>query len=159
MNIISPEKTRDRLRRGADKEKRRSPRTPDRSGSSSKTRWRRHGTALPGWSDLDTEPAKQQPDAGGRFLERVSTVRFALLILVLAGAFTLYIGHVHATQSLLANLQEARTANRQLHLKHNRLKGEYDRKTGPAVIQRRARQLGLEEAVAFGPPVRVAPSD
>jgi hypothetical protein len=82
-------------------------------------------------------------------------VRFALVILALAALFTLYVGHVHATQDLVARVQEARQANRSLHLKHNRLKGAFDRATGPAVIQRRAQQLGLEENLAYGPPITV----
>lgn len=79
------------------------------------------------------------------------------LILVIAALFTLYVGHVHATQALLADLEGARRDNLRLHLKHNRLKGEFDRATGPAVIYERARALGLEEGVAYGPTIRIEP--
>ena len=83
----------------------------------------------------------------------MSTGRFALLVLLVAGAFTLYVGHVHATKDLLDEVQEARTANQRLHLKHNRLQGIYDRKTSPHVIYERARALGLEASVRYGPPI------
>ncbi len=83
----------------------------------------------------------------------MSTGRFALLVLLIAGAFTLYVGHVHATKDLLDEVQEARTTNQRLHLKHNRLQGVYDRKTSPHVIYERARELGLEASVSYGPPI------
>lgn len=85
----------------------------------------------------------------------MSTGRFALLVLLVAGVFTLYVGHVHATKDLLNQVQEARTENQRLHLQHNRLQGIYDRKTSPHVIYERARELGLEASVAYGPPVSV----
>jgi hypothetical protein len=81
--------------------------------------------------------------------------RFAFFIAALAAACTLYVGHVHATQDLLARLQEVRQANQSLHLKHNRLKGAFDRATGPSVIHRRAQALGLEESLAYGPTITV----
>ncbi len=125
-----------------------------RTDSSSPTQWRRHGTALPSWKELARERGSSQQPSDG-FLERISTVRFALVILALAALFTLYVGHVHATQDLVARVEEARQVNRSLHLKHNRLKGAFDRATGPAVIQRRAQALGLEENLAYGPPIAV----
>lgn len=124
-----------------------------RSGTST-TKWRRHGTALPTWKDLSRRPSASDGYASG-FLERVSTVRFALILLALAAAFTLYVGHVHATQDLLARLQEARHTQQVLHLKHNRLKGAFDRATGPTVIHERARALGLEQRLAYGPSIDV----
>lgn len=141
-------RTRRRSRRGRSHAARRS------SGSSS-TGWTRHGTALPGWGDLSTPNGRRKSRGDDGFLERVSTVRAALLILVLTGAFTLYVGHVHATQDLLARLQEARSENQTLHLKHNRLKGAYDRATGPTVIHQRARALGLRESLTYGPTIQV----
>lgn len=111
---------------------------------------------MPSWSDLDTGPNRRRRGTDGTsFLQRVSTVRFALIILAIATLFTLYVGHVHATQSLLADVQKARSVNQDLHLKHNRLKGEYDRKTGPSVIYERARALGLRESVTYGPKITV----
>lgn len=85
----------------------------------------------------------------------MSTARFALIVLLVAGSFTLYVGHVHATKDLLGELQEARTENQQLHLKRNRLQGEFARKTSPSVIYERARELGLRKSVTYGAPVRI----
>ena len=129
----------------------------------SPTQWKRHGTALPGWRELENEerntPSASAPrsPSGDSFLERVSTARFTVLILVVAALFTLYVGHVHATQRLLADLQEARSTQHLLRLKHNRLKGAFDRKTGPSVIYERARELGLEENVSYGPSIILDP--
>lgn len=116
--------------------------------------WSRHGTALPSWADL--EPSQdQQRQREDSFFERVSTVRFALLLIVLAGAFTLYVGHVHATKDLLGEVQEARAENQRLHLKHNRLQGEFARKTSSSVIYDRARELGLRASETYGPPISI----
>ena len=126
------------------------------NGTGSGSSWSRHGTALPGWSDLEPPTNRRRSDAGDdSFLQSVSTLRFAAVVLLLAGAFTLYVGHVHATKDLLGEVQELRTENQRLHLKHNRLQGEFARKTSPSVIYERARELGLEESVTYGPPVRV----
>lgn len=130
-----------------------------RSGSSvqrSSSNWDRHGTALPDWTDLETPRNRPTSDSSDdTFLERVSTVRFTVVVLLLAGAFTLYVGHVHATEDLLGQVQEARAENQRLHLKHNRLKGEFARKTSPPVIYEHARDLGLKKSVTYGPPVSV----
>jgi hypothetical protein len=75
--------------------------------------------------------------------------------MLVAGAFTMYVGHVHATKDLLGEVQKVRAENQRLHLKRNRLKGEFARKVSPSVIHERARQLGLRESVTYGPPVRV----
>lgn len=122
-------------------------------GAPSDTGWKRHGTAMPSWTDLEPDHNRRRQDQTDdvSFLQRVSTVRFALLILAIATLFTLYVGHVHATQALLSDVQQARKVNQDLHLKHNRLKGEFDRKTGPSVIYERARALGLRESVTYGP--------
>jgi hypothetical protein len=162
--------------------RRRRPMAGDAQGTTrpARTSWQRHGTALPGWKDLKRTPqarpapppatppdeaaappeAAEAPEGFGvpqraarGFLARVSTVRFALAVLACAALFTLYVGHVHATQALLVNVQAARQTNRTLHLKHNRLKGDYDRATGPAVIARRAEALGLEHRLVVGPPL------
>lgn len=128
--------------------------SPPRQGSS----WKRHGTAMPSWTDLEPQTNSRRRETGdddGSFLQGVSTVRFGLLILALAAVFTLYVGHVHATQQLLMDVQEARATNHTLHLKHNRLKGDFDRATGPSVIYERARELGLRESVTYGPSIRI----
>jgi hypothetical protein len=118
--------------------------------------WSRHGTALPGWTDL--EPPKNRRRSGSSddtFLRKISTVRFAAIVLLVAGLSTLYVGHVHATKDLLGEVQTLRTENQRLHLKRNRLQGEFARKTSPSVIYERARELGLQESVTYGPPVSV----
>jgi cell division protein FtsL len=129
------------------------PRTSSGDGASST--WARHGTALPDWADLERPKNTRRPDSATdeSFLERISTVRFALVVLLLAGAFTLYVGHVHATRSVLSEVQELRAENKRLHLKRNRLKGKFARKTSPSVIYDRARELGLRASVTYGPPV------
>lgn len=112
---------------------------------------RRSTTALPGWSDLSPKQNTRIRERTGSFLEQVSTGRFLAFLILIAGAFTFYVGHVHATQNLLANLQQTRAENHELHLKYNRLKGAYDRMTGPSLIYERARELGLEESMTYGP--------
>ena len=110
---------------------------------------------LPGWDDLVARKNERVSGhgAGGALLEAIPTTRLALLILAIAAAFTLYVGHVHATQTLLADVQEIRRDNLRLHLKYNRLKGEFDRATGPAVIYGRAKALGLVEEGGRGPTI------
>lgn len=125
------------------------------ASSSGSEGWKRHGTALPGWTDLEPAQNRRRRESGDTFLENVSTGRFGLALLVIAGLFTLYVGHVHATTDLYGELQQARTENQRLHLKHNRLKGAFDRRTGPSVIYERARELGLRESVTYGRPVSV----
>ena len=133
---------------------RRSQSRPD-DATSGRDRQRGKSDSLPGWNDL-AKSNQRQPGAGRShsFLERISTKRFALLIVGTAILFTLYIGHVHATQDLAAEVQLARRDNLRLHLKYNRLKGEFDRMIGPAVIYDRARGIGLIEDPAFGPTIR-----
>ncbi len=87
---------------------------------------------------------------------RLSTLRVALVVALLAAAFTFYIKHVQATADVLAELQQAERDNLRLHLKYNRLKGERDRGVGPGVVYRRAKALGLEEGLQYGPTVVVA---
>jgi hypothetical protein len=130
------------------------PSGPDTSETASDG-WVRHGTALPGWEDLEPSQNRRRTSSDDTFLENVSTLRFALLILAVAGGFTLYVGHVHATTDLYNRLQQARSENQQLHLKHNRLKGAYDRRTGPSVIYERAGELGLKESLTYGSPVTI----
>jgi hypothetical protein len=138
-----------RLRREKGASGRRSPTRQD-------SNWSRHGTALPGWTDLEPPTNRRRSDrSDDTFLERISTVRFAAVVLLLAGAFTLYVGHVHATKDLLGEVQTLRSENQRLHLKRNRLQGEFARKTSPSVIYERARALGLQESVTYGPPITI----
>jgi len=89
------------------------------------------------------------------FFASISTVRVAVVVAVLAVAFTLYVGHVHATQQLFAEVMDLRSANSQLRLEYNRVKGEFDRATGPSEINRLAAQLGLAENDTYSPTVYV----
>lgn len=110
---------------------------------------------LPGWGDLvEQNERKTKRSPIGR--DKVSTAKFGLVLLVVALLGTLYVGHVQATQDVLARVQQARKDNLRLHLKYTRLKGEFDRVTGPGVIYQRARELGLEEDIAYGPTIRVS---
>lgn len=145
----TPSGSTNRLRRDTGSPRQRS---PERQGSN----WSRHGTALPGWTDLETPTNRRRSDpSADTFLEGISTVRFAVVVLLLAGAFTLYVGHVHATKNLLGEVQTLRSENQRLHLKRNRLQGEFARKTSPSVIYERARGLGLQESVTYGPPITI----
>jgi hypothetical protein len=116
-------------------------------------------SGLPGWKDLSSGNERQPARKGAVKLVPVSTLRFGLAMLVLAGLFTAYVGHVNATQDVLAQVQHERRENLRLHLKYNRVKGEYDRMTGPAVIYERARRMGLEEGYSYGPAIWVSGAD
>lgn len=116
-------------------------------------RTRPERAALPGWGEVEAKgPTLKQPQAG-TFLQRISMGRFLVLLLLVAAGFTAYIGHVYAMQELAVELQRAQRENLQLHLKHNRLKGLFDQRTSPAVIYDRARALGLEEGIEYGPTI------
>ncbi len=112
---------------------------------------------LPGWHDLATGENERHRlrSRHSAFLETISTARFALLILAVAAAFTVYVGHVHATRDLVVHVESLRQENLRLHLQYNRLKGDFDRLTGPSQIYQRAGALGLEEGIAYGPTIRV----
>ena len=126
-----------------------------------KTRTRKSGkdhATLPSWKQLESKKNRRlKRDAASPFLDAVSTVRFALILAAVATAFTLYVGHVHATQDILAKTEAARKENHRLHLKYNRLKGEFDRMTGPAEVHRRANALGFIEDAAYGPTITLDP--
>ncbi|MEZ4699769.1 MAG: hypothetical protein R2834_05530 [Rhodothermales bacterium] len=110
---------------------------------------------LPGWKDLSvgnerTLPRNARADA---FLAQVSTVRFALVILVMGLTLGLYVRHVYATQETLSRLEQAKKEHMRLNLKVNRLHGVLDQMTGPQNIYERARALGLEEDIMYGPAI------
>ena len=114
-------------------------------------RRRAAGGRLPSWRELKSAVNAERVEQvkNPTFVESVSTRRFVLLILVIVAAFTIYIAHVQATQSLLGEVQEARRENLRLHLKYNRLKGQFDYATSPEVIYERAKTLGLEEGYRY----------
>lgn len=113
----------------------------------------REDATLPNWGDL-SGPADGERQ-GGDFLAGLSTLRFALAVLAIAGACALYVGHVHATQALLSKVERARAENQRLHLKKNRLQSAFDEATAPAVIYRRAEELGLKGGLSRGPTIYV----
>ena len=104
------------------------------------------------WKSLSVFEEPANPNSRGS-VTKISTARFALVLFLVAGVFTLYIAHVYASQDLLNSLQQMRRDNLQLHLSHNRITGAIDRATGPSVIYRRAAALGLEEGITYGPPI------
>jgi hypothetical protein len=130
-------------------------RAPDASVPAPKRAARAPAAPRKSVSYWGTAIAPSASNGAARRLDAISTSRFAALVLAIAAAFTLYVGHVHATQDVLAETQRARRENLRLHLKYNRLKGEFDRATGPATITLRARALGLEEGIQYGPTISI----
>lgn len=112
---------------------------------------------MPSWRELESKSNTRVAKKGDSTLDSISTVSMAAIIVTVVAVFTLYIGHVHATQEELARFQRLQTENANLHLKLNRVKGEYDGMTGPAQVYDRARQIGLVENEARVPPVIVSP--
>jgi len=80
---------------------------------------------------------------------RVATWKFALLVFAIAGAMTIYIGHVYNSQDLLDDLQAERRENLRLHRNHNSLLGQYNEAVGPVVIYERAPSVGLQEGFDY----------
>ena len=137
----------------------------------------RRGTALPGWADLGGTDGSAggviqhggRAAAGSRKavqvaarkaarlrpFDAVPSLRFGLLVLIACVVATLFVAHVYATRSTLAGLQEARRETVQLRLAGQRLRGEFDRMTGPDAVMPRAAALGLQEGVAYGVPIHL----
>jgi hypothetical protein len=120
-------------------------------------------TGLPGWSDLAAKKSgavrKAGREAKPSLVDGVPTFRFAVLLVAACTLFTLYVGHVYATQSLVSEVQQLRKDNGRLVLKRNRLAGEFDRRTSPSVILGRAEALGLEPSSAYAPTIHLQPLD
>lgn len=110
---------------------------------------------LPSWKELDRATNGRVAEQSSHPFDSISTARIALLILAAALAVTAYVGHVHATQAVAESVETLRTEQAALRLEYNRVKGEYDRLTGPARIRSQARDLGFVEATRFGPTVVV----
>ena len=126
------------------------------SYGTSASRRRPAAEKLPTWRELPAVVNGSRAKVKGPALvDTVTTRQFVAVILVIAAAFTLYVGHVQATQDLLSEVQHARRENLRLHLKYNRLKGEFDYATSPAVVYERAKALGLEEGYSYGATIRV----
>jgi hypothetical protein len=143
-------------RTAARKEQRGSPARSAKRAPTQAAKRTRKGNDFPNWRDLAT--SNERVPSRSRLsthIDNVSTVRFGLLLLAVALVFTLYVGHVYATQDALADVQRARRENLQLHLRLNQLKGDFDRATGPAVVYLRARATGLEEGIEYGPTIEI----
>lgn len=115
--------------------------------------------ALPGWGDLAAkgQAARTKGTKATKpgLVDGVPTLRFAVLLVAACALFTLYVGHIYATQALVEDVQVLRKENLRLVLKHNRLRGEFDRMTSPAVILDRAAALGLEPSPEYAPTIRL----
>lgn len=113
-----------------------------------------------GWNDLvsSNDLKKSAYSEADSFLNTLSTARFAAILLSVLTLFTLYVGHVLSTQSLLNNVQTMRRENQTLTLRLNQLRSFEDAVTGPTTIFDRARDLGLYERMFEGHPIEVSPS-
>ncbi len=114
--------------------------------------------ALPEWADLSTGKNKRKKANRVRkqvdsMLSGVSTGQFVLVLLIAAVGLGFYVSHVFATRDTLSLLEQQRRANLRLELQYNQLKGQLDKKISPNAVYRRARELGLQEGLAFEPVV------
>ena len=130
--------------------------------------------ALPEWSALGGRPmkgsvakqvgraaagakqaSKRAASKAGRArpLDAVPSLRFGVMTVLACIVLTLFVSHVYATRATLDALQSARRQNEALRLTHQRLQGAFDRMTAPDVVMPRATALGLQEGVAYGPPI------
>jgi len=172
----SPRRASTSARRALQSSGRRSARKPSRTAATSSSRRSTHArvvapsTGLPGWNDLGASDngtarkANKRKRRGPstrrqsrlRVLDVAPSLRFAVWTLIACIAVTLYVGHVYATQSTLANLQSERRENLRLRLTQDRLRGAFDRMTGPRQVMDQAAALGLEEGAAYGPVITVS---
>ncbi len=111
----------------------------------------------PAWKDLakaNDRPKGPIADSDS-YLGALSTARFAAVVLAVATLFTLYVGHVFATQDLLADVQTLRNENLALQMTYDKLEGGFHAKTGPEAIIAQAEKLGLSERLPTGTPIVV----
>lgn len=133
---------------------RKAPTTAQRGGAAQHARVA--SGRLPNWGDLGGAASAHRSGRIERLLAPVSSRRVVLVLVLVAAAFTAYEAHIYATKDALAAVQAARHENARLHLKLNRLRGEFDAATSPAVVVARARALGLAEGIGYGPTIHVA---
>lgn len=112
---------------------------------------------LPSWRDLANSNAAVQAarPEDSSWLGAISTARFVVIILAVATLFTLYVGHVFATQDLLAEVQQLRNEQLGLEMNYDKLQGELHHATGPEKIFAAAAELGLADRLQGGEPVFV----
>lgn len=111
-----------------------------------------------GWAELAgkaTAAATRKREAQPGFVDAVPTLRFAVLLLAVCVGLTLYVGHLYASQSLADEVQLLQREKLRSALQHNRLRGEFDRMTAPAVILHRADGLGLRASGDYAPTILV----
>lgn len=89
-----------------------------------------------------------------KIVARISTLQFGLIISVIAGILTLYIGQVHQSRELLGQISSERRENVRLHLQHNRLVADFNASIGPSVIYQRGAALGLQSGYEFAGIIR-----
>lgn len=110
--------------------------------------------ALRNWQEFTVmDEAAAKP----KVIARISTLRFGLVIFIIAGLLTLYIGHVHSSQDLLAELNTLNRENVRLHLQHNRLVADYNASIGPSVIHQRVPALGLQRGFEYAGFLQIPP--
>lgn len=152
----SPDRTASHATRRPAAAERPAPTTTRKAAPKPRTRPARVASGrLAGWGDLGGAPVVRKSGRVEQALGRISTRGFVLLLFVCVAAFTAYEAHVYATRASYAELQKARRENLRLHLKLNRLKGEFDAATAPSVVVARARALGLVDGIGYGPTLRV----
>ncbi|MEM6326298.1 MAG: hypothetical protein AAF791_04195 [Bacteroidota bacterium] len=107
------------------------------------------------WADLGSKPTSrgQKTRASRRVkaLDATPSLRLGVLALFACALLTAFVGHTFATQATLSEVQAAQEENERLRLTHQRLRGAFDRMTGPEEVMPAAARLGLEEGVAYGP--------
>ena len=110
-----------------------------------------------GWKGLEDHKVRR-PRAVPRSLQdpliqRIATIKMAIVTILALGICTIYIDHVLDTKELFTSYQTESSENRRLHLKMNRLHSEVESKTSPGSILKRADELGLRPSKEFGTPI------
>lgn len=123
-----------------------------KTAAQSQTKPKRDTPFGPSWNALEKDNARKRRkrEAQPTFIGSLSTVKFVLGVLAVAIVFTLYVGHVYATQELVQQVERLSRERLELDLEYNRVRGQFDRVTGHDDIWERARALGLREAVPTG---------
>ena len=125
---------------------RRKNRTPDPSTRKRRAVDQAMG-AIRNWQELTVV---DESAAKPKVIARIPTLHFGLIIFIIAGILTFYIGHIHRSQDLLGAINHQRRENVRLHLQHNRLVADYNASIGPSVIYERGAALGLQSGYEAG---------
>jgi len=111
------------------------------SASRKKRAVRRAMLSMNNWQELTVmDESASKP----KVIARIPTLHFAVIIFILSGILTLYIGQIHRSQDLLDQINTQRRENVRLHLQHNRFVSDLNAAIGPSVIHQRASELGLK---------------